>query len=138
MITSLVQAQNLDQDSCAIRTLTKKEITAYQALLIFTESQIDCKTSEQNKEKCWKRFLSSESFYHTSGTITLPWTIEAQNSFIEKVNIKSVTDSIWIKSWTVSAITKDTTDYYYINFDGNLGKLYSDAAASNEIWAEIW
>ena len=106
--------------------------------MIFTESQIDCKTSEQNKEKCWKRFLSSESFYHTSGTITLPWTIEAQNSFIEKVNIKSVTDSIWIKSWTVSAITKDTTDYYYINFDGNLGKLYSDAAASNEIWAEIW
>ena len=133
-----IQAQNLDQDSWAIKNLTNNEISAYQSLLTFTESQIGCNSSGQYKEKCWKRFLDSKFFNRTTGRIRLPWSLKAQNSFIGKLNLEEVTDSIWIKSWSWNPVTQDTVDYYYLDFYGSLGTLYSAAARSNETWKEIW
>lgn len=137
-IDNLIQAQDLDQDSCALNSLTNSEISAYQALLAFAESQIDCDSYGEDKELCWKRFLESDSFDRTTGAIRLPWTLNSQNAFIGKMNFPEVTDSIWIKSWSYTPATGDTSDYYYINFNGSLRKLYSAAAAKDEDWKANW
>jgi len=135
---NIIQAQNLDQDLCALNNLTNQEISAYQALLTFTESRIECNLTEQDKEICWKRFLDSKSFDRITGGIMIPWTLKSQNTFIGKINLEEVTDSIWIKSWSLNPVTKDTIEYYYLDFSGSLGTLYSAAAESNETWKEIW
>ena len=138
LLGHIIQAQNLDQDSCTIKSLTKKEISAYQALLTFTESQINCGSSNKDKADCWKKFIESKSFDRVSGSIIIPWNLKTQNSFIGKINLEEITDSIWLKSWSFNPNQKDTSDYYYLNFNGDLKRLYSSAANDNEIWKEIW
>lgn len=141
LISQTLGAQNLRNDSCAKAVLSEGEIASYSALLIFSEARLESylgHSIKQNSEYIWREFLNSSGIDSKTGSIEIPWMLKSQNQFIGKINSKLQIDSLWIKSWSYSTQTKDTVDYFYLNFKGSLGRLYSSAAKENEQWKHIW
>jgi hypothetical protein len=132
-----ITAQSLRSDSIAAVTLSSHELAAYDALLIFSEVQIGCKTYEVSKVNCWKNFLST-AVDDSTGGVNIPWELKSQHGFIGKINACDITDSIWSSSWQINVPQKDTVEFFYLNFEDNLGSLYSTAAKDNEHWHGVW
>jgi hypothetical protein len=132
-----IKGQSLRNDTIAIETLDKFDLGAFSGLLGFAETMISCQQNE-NRSSCWVDFLKSEAFDNSSANIEIPWDIKSQNGFIGKLNLKQVTDSIWIKSWSYDYKTKDTSDYYLINLKSSFAKLLVQSSKTNRDWEQVW
>jgi hypothetical protein len=134
---SQIYSQSLRNDKIAKKTLSELELGAYSGLLVFAETNIKCQGYKVRKN-CWTDFLDSDAFDNSTASIQIPWDLKSQNSFIGKLNLKQVTDSLWIKSWSYDYKTKDTSDYYLINLKSPLAKLLTQAAKTDFDWKQVW
>ena len=128
---------SLLEDEIMKTTYTTEEIKSLDAILTFCEHKIGCNMQSEVTEDCWKRWMVS-SIDSNSGDFHIPWSINSQDSLFQNFESQHLSDSLWFKSWSYHPSTADTSDYYYLNFYGFIGRLYSRAALENNDWKEVW